>query len=317
MSSSNCNIKVSVVVTVYGVERYIRRFAESLFSQSYKNIEFIIVNDGSKDSSMEILSECLSSFPQELQSRVKIFNNENMGLAKARVFAINQATGDYIIAVDADDWMDETMIEKLVAAAPGHDFIYCDFYFVRDGKANPYSAKDYDVKKKTQWMDDVLRWSSYSFMWDAMFSAKLVKQNSLITPICDMNEDTFLYFQLLQRAQSIAHVREPLYYYRISSQSMTNSRERRKVKHVETARNFLQIRDICIKNRWDILSRETSDYIVKFCGWKALKYDRRIFDEFPELTKTIISLGVSRKYRHPLPKQILLHIYAKCRNTHT
>lgn len=317
MSNIESSVKVSVLVCVYGVEKYIRKFAESLFSQTYPNIEFVIVNDGTKDRSMDILQDCLSHYPQELQERVVIYNNPNMGLAKARTFAFKHATGDYIIAVDSDDRMDEQMIEKMVAQSNGSDFIYCDFYFVKDGVPTRYDAPDYTAADKTKWMDDVLNWSSYSFLWDAMFSSRIISQGEFYTPICDMNEDTFAYFQILQRATSITHVKEPLYYYRVSGDSMSKSKARQKRNHIETARNFLQIRDICLKNNWSILSQQTSDYIVKFAGWKALKYDRHIFDEFPELTQTILKQGVSRKYRHPIAKQILLHIYAKCRSMHT
>lgn len=106
--------KISIIVPVYGVEKYIARCADSLFKQSYKNIEYIFVNDCTKDKSISILQEILKCFPDRMQ-QVKIINHErNRGLAATRNTGIAAATGDFVMHVDSDDWIEANAVELLV-----------------------------------------------------------------------------------------------------------------------------------------------------------------------------------------------------------
>ena len=102
------NIKVSVIVPVYNVEKYIRQCLESIINQTYKNLEIIVVNDGTKDNSMKIVEEYLSD------ERIKVINKENGGIASARNRGIDEATGEYISFVDSDDWLELNTYEKFL-----------------------------------------------------------------------------------------------------------------------------------------------------------------------------------------------------------
>ena len=102
------DIKISVVIPVYGVEKYIRQCLESIINQTYKNLEIIVVNDGTKDNSMKIVEEYLSD------ERIKIINKQNGGLSSARNRGMEEATGKYIFFVDSDDWIELNTIEILV-----------------------------------------------------------------------------------------------------------------------------------------------------------------------------------------------------------
>lgn len=105
---------VSICVPVYGVEKYIERCAKSLFGQTYMNIEYVFVDDCTKDHSMEILLQTASRYP-ERKSRIKIIRHEhNRGLAAARNTAIAAATGCFIMHVDSDDWIEPDAVEQLV-----------------------------------------------------------------------------------------------------------------------------------------------------------------------------------------------------------
>ena len=105
---------VSVIVPVYAVEAYIAQCAESLMVQTYPAIEFIFVNDGTPDRSMEVLDAVLKRYPQRT---VKIVNEENAGLPHARAAGLKVATGEYILHVDSDDWVEPDEVERLVARA--------------------------------------------------------------------------------------------------------------------------------------------------------------------------------------------------------
>ena len=130
------DIKISVVIPVYGVEKYIRQCLESIINQTYKNLEIIVVNDGTKDNSMKIVEEYLSD------ERIKIINQENSGVSIARNKGIEEARGEYIAIIDSDDWLELNTFEELMKLVENkEDIIVFDFY-----KFNETTQK---IKKKT------------------------------------------------------------------------------------------------------------------------------------------------------------------------
>ena len=107
------NSKVSIVVPVYGVEKYIERCARSLFTQTFGDIEYIFVNDCTKDSSMQVLEFVMKDYPAR---NVRIINKEkNEGLPQARKTGVLASTGDFIMHIDSDDWVEHDIVEKLYA----------------------------------------------------------------------------------------------------------------------------------------------------------------------------------------------------------
>ena len=107
-------MKVSVLVPIYGVEKFVAQCATNLMEQSYKDVEYVFVNDCTPDASIDQLMQVIEQYP-ERQQQVKIINHaENQGLAMARNTALNAATGDAVVFVDSDDYVESSMIEKLV-----------------------------------------------------------------------------------------------------------------------------------------------------------------------------------------------------------
>jgi len=106
--------KVSIIVPVYNVEKYIERCAVSLFEQTYGNIEYVFVNDCTPDSSIDVLKQVLSRFPNRT-SQARILNHEkNRGLAVARNTALDNSNGEFVFHVDSDDYIEYNAIELLV-----------------------------------------------------------------------------------------------------------------------------------------------------------------------------------------------------------
>ncbi len=128
--------KVSIIVPVYNVESYLNRCLDSLINQSFDDIEIICINDGSTDSSLEILKEY-----EKKDSRVKIINQENQGLSGARNSGIEIAIGDYISFVDSDDWINLDMIKEMYQQAniENADVVICSY-------TREYSDKSRDKK---------------------------------------------------------------------------------------------------------------------------------------------------------------------------
>ncbi|MBQ9254553.1 MAG: glycosyltransferase family 2 protein [Bacteroidales bacterium] len=121
---------VSVIIPVYKAEQYIEKCIESFLSQTLRDFELLLVDDGSPDRSGEI---CESFTTDE---RVKVFHKQNEGVALTREYGMNKATGEYTIHADPDDWVEKTMLEKLYnkAKQDDADMVICDFYLETNGK---------------------------------------------------------------------------------------------------------------------------------------------------------------------------------------
>ena len=117
-------IKVSVIIPVYNTEDYLKECIESLVNQTLREIEILIVNDGSTDSSLEIMKEFKNKYP----NIIKIFDKVNGGQASARNYALSFAQGEYLGFVDSDDWVDSTMYEEMYEKAKKEDadIVICD-----------------------------------------------------------------------------------------------------------------------------------------------------------------------------------------------
>ena len=123
--------KISVIVPVYNVENYLAKCLDSIVNQTYKNLEIIIVDDGSTDSSPSICDTY-----KEKDKRIKVIHKENGGLSSARNVGLKHATGDFIAFVDSDDWIDLSMYEKLLTKQKekDYDMVFCRYFKVYPGE---------------------------------------------------------------------------------------------------------------------------------------------------------------------------------------
>ena len=123
------NLLVSVIVPIYNVEKYLRKCVDSILNQTYKNLEIILVDDGSPDNCGNICDEYALS-----DSRIRIIHKKNGGLSDARNAGLDIARGNYILFVDSDDYIDETMVEKLYEALEKEkaEMSLCSFVYVND-----------------------------------------------------------------------------------------------------------------------------------------------------------------------------------------
>ena len=109
--------KVSVIIAVYNVEAYIERCLHSLFSQTLNDIEYIFVDDATPDSSIELIYKTIESYPNR-RNQIKVLRHTyNRGLAAARTTGMREATGEYIISCDPDDYIEQDMYEKMYLRA--------------------------------------------------------------------------------------------------------------------------------------------------------------------------------------------------------
>lgn len=219
--------KVSIIVPVYNVERYIRDCLESLIKQTIDSYEVIVINDGSPDSSQDIIDEYVAKYPDIVKSYIK----ENGGLGSARNYGLQYAKGEYIGFVDSDDWVDAKMFESMynMALNSDYDIVLCDFTEIYDGWKSGWTAKGYRGKSKTPTKIDFM----LSCMNPATACNKLIKKELFY--ICKFQEcwyeDIATTPILLSYAENIGYLQLPLYYYRQQDQSITHTK--RNVKSLD------------------------------------------------------------------------------------
>ena len=209
-------MKVSVIVPVYNVEQYIRQCAQSLFSQTWEDIEFIFVDDGSPDNSIAIIQEVLESFPQRKDS-TKILRQENKGLPQARMTGLRQATGDYIIHVDSDDWVEPNYIEAMATRAmeTDADMVYCDFFKEYPHKPPKVTREaSFSPPEGHEAIKAMHNSKIRAYMWNKLLRRSLYNLDALFVPVRPYHEDIVFQSQFLYNARKCVHVWEPLYHYR-------------------------------------------------------------------------------------------------------
>lgn len=212
--------KVSVVVPIYGVEEYIERCARSLFEQTLEDIEFIFVDDCTKDNSLFVLEKVIKDYPGR-SKQVHILHHEvNKGLSRARETGVKHASGEYIAHCDSDDWIEKNAYETMYiyAKASDYDFVK-SAHFISDGISK--TIKDvYAVNGVTK--DSALRYllscNGWNSIWDTMTKRSLYKH--VVFTDDTMLEDFFVVTQLLLSSKRVGVINQPFYYYFQNSNSI-------------------------------------------------------------------------------------------------
>lgn len=219
--------KVSVIIPVYGVEKYIERCARSLFEQTLDDIEYIFVDDCSPDKSIAILENIIKEYLPRLKKEHKNVRIErlskNCGLPNVRRYGINLATGDYIAHCDSDDWVDVHMYEEMYnkAIEEDADVVVCDFCST-DCENEQYS-KGLISKERENVIVDVLLWRIAGCLWNKLVRREEYTDHDLNYPTHNMGEDAALIVQILWNAKRISYLPEPFYYYYMNQTSITKN----------------------------------------------------------------------------------------------
>lgn len=216
--------KVSVIVPVYGVEKYIERCARSLFEQTLDDMEFIFVDDCTKDNSIQVLERVIEDYPNR-KEQIKILHHEhNKGLSHARETGVNAAVGEYIAHCDSDDWVEHNMYEELYvfASSRNADFVKCDHYISDDLQNNnvicPISIGDNASKEEV--ISLLLTYKGWNSIWNTLTKRELYTDVSYTDHA--MLEDYYLVTQLLINSKNIKYLHKPLYHYYVNLNSICN-----------------------------------------------------------------------------------------------
>lgn len=214
--------KISVIVPVYGVEKYIERCARSLFEQSLDDIEYIFVDDCSPDKSISILRTVLNEYPQRISSVTIMRHDKNKGLPAARKTGIKAATGAYVIQCDSDDWIDSDLYEKLYLTAmkDNSDVAICGC--IETNGVNPIGKKP--IGKNiiaSECITDMLHEKMWWSLCNKLYKRDLFKED-LLYPQDGMGEDMCLTMQLFLHAKKVSYVHDKYYYYYVNPTSIVH-----------------------------------------------------------------------------------------------
>lgn len=215
-----CMPFVSILVPVYNVEKYLPRCLDSLVGQTFTDLEIILINDGSKDSSLKIAREYASHDP-----RIRIYSYENSGISKTRNRALSHAQGEYIMFVDSDDFIDLKMVETMVETARREkaDLVQCGF--VMDYFFGPFyrPSTGRTVCGNIEALHDLVKNRHFNnYPW-----GKLTRRSCFegIAFPEDMPgfEDTYTIFKTIAAAQKLCVIPDRFYHYVQHSGSLTNN----------------------------------------------------------------------------------------------
>lgn len=214
--------KVSIIIPIYGVEKFIEKCARSLFEQTLSDMEYIFVNDCTQDKSIAILLSVLDEYPQR-KSQVRILHNEkNQGQGVTRRRGILAATGDFVIHCDPDDWVELSMYEKMYkkAVQSQSEIVMCDFFKnYSDGREEIMNMAN-DIHK-AQALVNLYTSARMGTLCGHLVARHIVQDKLLIWPEWNYTEDLALVFQYVMKANVLASIDEPLYHYRDNLQSIS------------------------------------------------------------------------------------------------
>lgn len=298
MPNENRPVKVSIIVPVYRVAKYVEQCARSLFEQTLREIEIIFVDDCSPDNSIQIIQNVLESYP-ERKPQVRILrNSQNRGLAYTRKVGIMAAQGDYFLNVDSDDYVETDMAEELYneAVRSNADIVVCNA-FLHDGDKVTVTNlfPNGRIGDGENLRDEMLNRIAWPSIWLRLFRRTLLDSPNLIWPMHNNAEDVVFCSSFHYNAKVLSCVNKLLYHYRILSQSISRERSVQAAVNrfndsyvnLKMVNAFLEEQGVAEKYQRGIIRNkiETVNQLGPLLGQR--KYRKLWFTTYPELQKAM------------------------------
>lgn len=304
--------KLSIIVPVYGVEKYIDKCLNSLVKQSLKEIEIIVVNDGTKDNSQKIIDKYVKKYPDKIKSYIK----ENGGQGSARNYGLEKANGEYIGYVDSDDFVEKDMYKKLYNKAKenNYDIVVCGNYNVSED----YQNKNIDTFINNYNTDLENIFFGKMAVWNKIYKRDILIKNKLEFKEKVWYEDLAFTLKAIMNSSTFAFIDEPLYDYLIREGStMNNSNVQRNLEILDAFNDilsyiqhnkkeeyfskieFLAIDHIYISAIVRVLKAEADDKVKRETINKLIDYMNKKFPNYKN-NKYINTLSKNRKIIYKL-----------------
>lgn len=305
------NPKISVIIPVYNGEKYINQCLDSLLNQTFKDIEIICVNDGSTDTSLEILQE----YAQK-DSRIKIINQKNSRAAVARNNGLAQARGDYLSILDCDDFFDLDMFELMYNHAVKYDtdITFCKGRTFDDktkvikeiGNINFEILPDKEVFSATDVADYIFQ-IDINWAWDKLYKASFVKENKFLFQTTKVHDDSFFAAYPLTKAKRMSVLNKTLCTYRINVDTSATSMSRKIKYSLSFYEVLVLLKESLIKdNTFEFFKQSFANFAIDiFCGYYEFM-DIKFKEEYLK-NLNIEKVNISRAgYKYFLNKKHLL-----------
>ena len=191
--------KISVIVPVYNVEQYLERCVDSIINQTYKNLEIILVNDGSTDNSGQLCDELAKK-----DSRIRVIHKENGGVSEARNFGVKEISGEYVIFIDSDDYINKRMINVLYSQIKLEeaDVSVCGVMNVYENNHIPQARNinEYLILNNEGFLSEYLKGERIpGGIWNKLIKSSIAK--SIDFPVGLIYEDAYYHYELIKLAK--------------------------------------------------------------------------------------------------------------------
>lgn len=246
--------KISIIVPIYNVERYLNQCVKSIINQTYKNLEIILVDDGSPDNSGKLCDEY-----KEKDERIIVIHKKNGGLSDARNAGIEVATGKYIGFVDSDDYIEKDMYELLYnnMLREKAEISCCNRFLVYSNKTEIYGEKKYYKVMNSQ--EAIKLACKIGYIGISAYT-KLYKRElfeNIRYPKGKISEDMYTTYKLFDKANKIVYDSTPKYYYRQRKGSITNSKKIN-TNAIEATKEMIEF----VKNKYPEIENDAIKYYL-------------------------------------------------------
>lgn len=265
----NDNALISVIIPVYNVEQYLNRCMDSIINQTYRNLEIILIDDGSTDNSGKICDEYKLK-----DNRIKVIHKENGGVSSARNVGLDIAKGNYIGFVDSDDYIENDMYEILYELLVRNktDISCCNKFVFNKNKNKFITSESFPTKDGILSFDDILNDPKHDFyIWNKLFNKNLIEHirfNEQLT----LGEDLIFTYEVLKKMNKIVFYKKPKYYYCDNSNSITRTRIF-KEEYINQILFYEELLNYCEKNKLKIGYKKYKhlqiNWIINFLSWIA------------------------------------------------
>lgn len=310
------NPKISVIIPVYNVEKYLEKCLLSILNQTFDSLEIIVINDGSTDGSADILKQFSVK-----DKRLKVINQTNKGVSAARNKGLSLARGDYVSFIDSDDIISNDMFSIMYAHAfkKNADIVVCNWLrfnsddeLVLDKYCSDFRVCNYtNIEALKEYTNDNIS----GYLWDKIFKRTLLIENNIYCPDSSFAEDIYPVLKALDYANKIVKLEVPLYFYRCTPNSASDVKKISKlesnlIEHANQIKNcttYLELKYSTILEK-EILKFKLYRFInqlyfynkitsLKFRSKKNLKFYLNDYYKDLSLKKVILARNISLDYK--------------------
>lgn len=302
---------ISIIIPVFNVEKYLNEMIMSLYKQTFRDIEIIIINDGSTDNSKNIIDQYLMQ-----HTNIKYIEQKNSGVSVARNNAINSIEKEYTLFLDSDDYLDKNMLQLMYnkAKSTDADVTICGFKKVYESSFEDYTFDvDEDlIYSANEVINMMLRLEVYGYLWNKMFKTEKLIKNGIYFEPNRLIQDWAPVFKQISLAEKIVFINKPLYYYRQRVNSNVHKKTLKKVDDYNSAVtnivNYINDNNIIVDNNnyYFFIAQTQASQIID-CINANIKCDKKVYEKYKILDINILDVIFNIKI--PIKAKLKLILY--------